>query len=73
MAVDPRTDWQTIHEPKGGEGASQSRRMASHGRVWRQTVSEGVCHRNMAKEVAGGEMGESWVGVRKTGGGRGGR
>ena len=20
MAVDPRTDWQTIHEPKGGRG-----------------------------------------------------
>ena len=40
MAVDPRTDWQTIHEPKGGEeGASQTRRMVGHGREWRKSVS----------------------------------
>ena len=29
MAVDPRTDWQTIHEPKGGERVRRRR-----GELW---------------------------------------
>ena len=31
-----------LRDQTGGEGASQTWQMASHGRVWRQTVSGGV-------------------------------